>query len=289
MPEIVDDVVETTTIKPVETSETTESTEGLSDVLKPVKGSAATETTKTVTTTEEQVPDKYKGKTLAQVVEMHQNAESMAGRQSQEVGELRSIVDDFIKGASQSTKKESDEDPIDILDDPAGAVNQLIKNHPDIIAARKTVKEGKESSALNALITKHPDTDKIISDPRFVDWVGKSAYRTSTFRDAHENSNAAAADELFTEFKLQHPAQAADTTTETTMTTETVSAEEAAATVAQAEAVRNASTGAIVPAGGDTKKIYRRADLIKLKVEDPDRYETLHDEIYLAYKEKRVI
>ena len=40
---------------------------------------------------------------------------------------------------------------------------------------------------------------------------------------------------------------------------------------------------------GGGQKVYRRADLIKLKVEDPDRHAALEDEIYLAYKEGRVI
>ena len=36
------------------------------------------------------------------------------------------------------------------------------------------------------------------------------------------------------------------------------------------------------------KKIYRRADLIRLKQTDPQRYQSLADEIYQAYAEGRV-
>jgi len=36
------------------------------------------------------------------------------------------------------------------------------------------------------------------------------------------------------------------------------------------------------------KKIYRRADLIRLKTNDPQRYEALQDEILQAYSEGRV-
>jgi len=36
------------------------------------------------------------------------------------------------------------------------------------------------------------------------------------------------------------------------------------------------------------KKIYRRADLIRLKTNDPSRYEALQDEILRAYAEGRV-
>jgi hypothetical protein len=37
-----------------------------------------------------------------------------------------------------------------------------------------------------------------------------------------------------------------------------------------------------------TGKTYRRADLIRLKMEDPMKYESMQDEIYAAYAEGRV-
>jgi len=36
------------------------------------------------------------------------------------------------------------------------------------------------------------------------------------------------------------------------------------------------------------KKIYRRADLIRLRTNDPERYDALQDEILEAYAEGRV-
>jgi len=39
-------------------------------------------------------------------------------------------------------------------------------------------------------------------------------------------------------------------------------------------------------AGGKT---YRRADLIRLKMEDPTRYESLEDDIFQAYQDGRVV
>jgi hypothetical protein len=40
--------------------------------------------------------------------------------------------------------------------------------------------------------------------------------------------------------------------------------------------------------GESSKRVYRRADLIRLKMTDPQRYETLNDEILAAYAEGRV-
>jgi hypothetical protein len=38
---------------------------------------------------EENLPPKYKGKTLDEIIKMHQEAEKLIGRQAQEVGEVR--------------------------------------------------------------------------------------------------------------------------------------------------------------------------------------------------------
>jgi hypothetical protein len=40
--------------------------------------------------------------------------------------------------------------------------------------------------------------------------------------------------------------------------------------------------------GESSKKVYRRADLIKLRMTDPDRYMALQDEIMSAYAQGRV-
>jgi phage terminase large subunit GpA-like protein len=40
--------------------------------------------------------------------------------------------------------------------------------------------------------------------------------------------------------------------------------------------------------GESTQKIYRRADLIRLKMRDPSKYESMNDEILEAYRTGRV-
>ena len=58
---------------------------------------------------------------------------------------------------------------------------------------------------------------------------------------------------------------------------------------ARQSAVKSASTGnARGSAEGSRKKVYRRADIIKLMKTDPDRYNALSDEILQAYAEGRV-
>ena len=46
---------------------------------------------------EEDLPEKYRGKSLKDIVFMHQEAEKALGRKGSEVGELRKVVDEYIK------------------------------------------------------------------------------------------------------------------------------------------------------------------------------------------------
>ena len=52
---------------------------------------------------EDDIPDKYKGKSTAEIVRMHQEAEKLLGKQSGEVGELRSVVDSYIQTQLDTT------------------------------------------------------------------------------------------------------------------------------------------------------------------------------------------
>ena len=58
---------------------------------------------------------------------------------------------------------------------------------------------------------------------------------------------------------------------------------------ARKSAIKSANTGnARGTAEGSRKKVYRRADIIKLMRTDPERYQSLSDEIMKAYQEGRV-
>ena len=46
---------------------------------------------------EPDIPEKYQGKSVEELVQMHQELEKFSGKQSTEVGELRKLVDDHIQ------------------------------------------------------------------------------------------------------------------------------------------------------------------------------------------------
>ena len=103
------------------------------------------------------IPDKYQGKVIKDIVRMHQEAEKLLGRQSSEVGELRRIVDDFVK--TQLAEKEqahaSTAEEIDFFEDPQKAVEYAINNHPKLKQAEAVTAQLKQSEALARLKSSH--------------------------------------------------------------------------------------------------------------------------------------
>lgn len=221
------------------------------------------------------IPDKYKNKSTAEIVRMHQEAEKLLGRQSSEVGELRSVVDNYIQTQLDTTKAtpETEED-IDFFSDPDKAVERAIKNHPSIKAAEAQTQQYKQSSAQAALQQRHPDMQDILSDTKFADWIKASKIRTQLFVQADQGYDHEAADELFTNWKDRQQAVGQTVATEKTQ---------------RKEAIKNASTGGATGSSeAKSRKIYRRSDIIKLMQDDPERYLSLSDEIMQAYQEGRV-
>jgi len=223
------------------------------------------------------IPDKYQGKSLEEVVQMHQEAEKLLGRQSSEVGELRKVVDDFITSQAQQQAPQQyvePEDDIDYFTDPQAAVNRAIENHPKIREAQEYTAQYKKQTSLAMLNSKHPDMQEILKDPKFAEWIKASQIRTQLFVAADQQYNAEAADELFTLWKERKNI-----------------AQQTAAVEKQSrkQQLKAANTGSAQgSAEGSRRKVYRRADIIKLMKTDPERYQALSDEILKAYAEGRV-
>tara|TARA_B100000795_G_scaffold168200_1_gene126642 strand:- start:4688 stop:5506 length:819 start_codon:yes stop_codon:yes gene_type:complete len=227
----------------------------------------------------EAVPDKYNGKSLEDVVRMHQEAEKLLGRQSSEVGDLRKVVDSYINTQLNDQQPEqpandTDED-IDFYSDPEKAISKAIENHPSVKAAEESTRAYKQQTSMAILQKDHPEIPEIVKDPRFAEWIQASKIRTRMFVQADQHFDMEAASELFSLWKDRAGS-----------INQTLQAEKAG----RQKAVKEGSNGYTRgnPDSGTSKKIYRRTDIIKLMKTDPERYLALSDDITLAYAEKRV-
>jgi hypothetical protein len=238
----------------------------------------------TVTSTEpeDELPAKYRGKTPAELARMHQEAEKLIGRQAQEVGESRRLLDEVIKqqlNAKQDTQPQAKTQEIDWYEDPAKATKQEIENNPVI----KSLKEQQEllakQAAMQRLEQEHPDYNQIASSDDFAEWVKASRIRTELFAKAY-NYDYDAADELLSTYKALKNVK-----------TERVKSADETLKKAETEKRSQSLKAASVPKGGtgeSSKPIYNRVDLITLKMRDPVRYEMMSEEIMAAYNEGRV-
>ena len=225
---------------------------------------------------ESDIPEKYQGKSTAEIVRMHQEAEKLLGKQSSEVGDLRKVVDDYIQTqlTDQETQATTADEEIDFFSDPDKAVERAINNHPKIKEAEQISNQYRQSTAMNKLQTKHPEMQGILQDEKFAEWIKGSKIRQQLFVQADQQYDYEAADELFTTWKERMQ-----------VVGQTAANEKSE----RKKAVKAASTGNVRGSGEQSaKKVYRRSDIIKLMKEDPDRYMSLSDEIMRAYSEGRV-
>ena len=229
------------------------------------------------------IPEKYAGKTLEDVIEMHQNAERVLGKQGMEVGEQRKLIESLSSQQQATEAALPKEEPVPFEEqfyaDPANAVNSAIENHPDMVQAKQTRVQQNQSYQQAQLESAHPDFMTIVEDKGFQDWIGASKIRQEIFRAA-DSYDFESANELFSTWK-----QISSTGGKTEATNKAVAKEKS-----KREQVLRKTTSETRSSGDSVggKKVYRRADLINLKVTDPRRYDTLADEIQQAYIEGRV-
>ena len=220
------------------------------------------------------LPDKYRGKDLNDIIKMHQEAEKLIGKQAQEVGEVRKLADELIKQNLSGNRQNAEVEPeIDFFEDPKKAVQNTINNHPDVLAARQASQEFKKMQIQQKLSAEHPDFTQIVQDPDFANWVKSSPIRIGLYAKADGEFDYDSANELLSTYKQLKGVKTKQTSD--------------AGEVSRKQNLRAAS----VDSGGtgeSGKRVYRRADLIRLKMTDPQRYESLSDEIMAAYAEGRV-
>lgn len=257
-------------------TDTTTAEDIMDQVAEAVDASEATESS--------EIPSKFAGKSTEEIIDSYTNLEKELGRKAQEVGELRKLSDSFLQAEVARTKQnpqdntplETKDNDVDFFDDPNKAVNDMIENHPKFQEFQQFQAQQAQAGAEARLKQTHPDFTDVIKDTAFQEWVQDSPIRMQMFQAA-DAYNFDAANELLTNWK------------DRSMISKTQEVKEKAE-VERKEALK-AGTAESRTSSGSSKggKTYRRADLIRLKMENPSRYESLQDEIYNAYAEGRVV
>ena len=225
-----------------------------------------------------EVPDKFKGKSMEDIISSYENLEKELGRKGQEIGELRQLTDGILQQqltTSQNGTEVQEEDNLDFFEDPNKAVSQAIENHPKFRQFEEQQAAQAAAATTQQLKAEHPDYLEVVQNQKFQEWVQASPVRTQLYVNAH-NYDIDSARELIGNWKER-------SLISNTSEAETVKHTKRDQALKAGQGVSRTSSEST--AG---KKIYRRADLIRLRTNDPQRYDSLQDEILQAYADGRV-
>jgi len=229
----------------------------------------------TVEQSSNEIPEKYQGKSLDDIIKMHQEAEKLIGKQAQEVGEVRKLADELIKQNINKNQEniQQHEPEVDFFEDPKKAIQNTVDRHPDVLAAKQATLEFKKMQIQQKLSKDHPDYIDIVQNNDFVNWVKESPVRLGLYAKADGEFDYDSANELLSTYKALRSVKSKQVEND------------------GKEVRKQSLKAATVDTGGSgesSRRVYRRADLIRLKMTDPQRYEALSDEIMKAYQEGRV-
>lgn len=240
------------------------------------------------------LPEKYRGKSRKELAEMHMNAESQIGRVGNEIGQYKDLTDRLLqlKRSEDLQKGGADPDDIDdepeitltsteLLDDPTSAVSKLVEAK---LARQNRLREKKDAESRleeqqREFATKHPDAESIANNQEFITWIQNSPTRSVMAVNASKG-DLLAGDALLTEWKDMQKAVEDSKEAEPKEDSNLDKARQASTESRGVSQVSDAPKG----------KVYRRIDLIRLKLEDPEAYgdENFQREIMKAYAEGRV-
>lgn len=223
-----------------------------------------------------EMPKKFEGKTAEEIAESYTNLEKDNGRKSNEIGELRKLTDDILRqqAAPQPVEyiNESVEE-VDFFEDPNAAVEKALANNPRLQRMEEQMLKDAQAQSHAQLVEIHSDADAVVASEGFGNWMRESSGRMKMLQSAHNTNDVALASDIINMYK----------TTATDVNQEARDVRDANASEGLKAA--NVEAGTPTVTAGNT---YRRADLIRLKVEQPARYASMADEIRQAYIDGRV-
>lgn len=269
---------------------------------KPAQEAPADSGAATTTDTKPQKPDWIADKfwtgnleeSTRKQAEAYSPLQSAYGRMANDLGTQRKITDQILAldkratdldGRPAAQKREPPKvDPRQLVDNPTATLDAYWKQREEDLRKEWEAEQQKQAAtaAEQAFMSKHGDFATVTQTPKFVSWVHSSPLRMRAAALAGQG-NYVVADELLTEYKAlegQGPAASDDPNRADTKDT-------------NVEAARKAALESAAGAGGGSSSkgpLYRRADLIALKMTKPHVYSdpTFQAEILRAYAEGRV-
>jgi hypothetical protein len=219
------------------------------------------------------LPEKFRGKSKADIAKSYQELESFNGRRNNEYSELKRVTDELLEMKKTAKAEEVPVDVDSLLDNPSKAINSAIDKNERLANIERQLIQQDLAKAKSGFEGKHPNWNETINTGDFQNWVNASPVRQKMFEAADKRYNYEVADELFTLYDDIRQVKA----TENKQNRDN-----------RIKGNLNAAATESGVGSGKKEKRYRRADLINLQVYQPEKYEAMQVEIRKAYEDKRV-
>lgn len=227
--------------------------------------------------------EKYREMPVEEVVNLARHDRKVMGQQAnelsaarKEISEIRLLADELIKAQLNKQPEPEPVKEVDFFENPQEAIRRAVETNPRVMAAESYAIQAQKMQAQQRLVQLHPDFGQVVQDASFAEWIKGSKIRTKLFQEA-EAYDVDAADELLSTFKQLKSAK-----TEKSQVQVSDAEKTARTKTLQAAAVETGGSGE------SSKKVYRRTDLIRLKMRDPSKFDSMQDEIDAAYRDGRV-
>jgi len=195
------------------------------------------------------IPDKYKGKSVFDLIDMHQNAERKISEQGNDLAEQRRLSDQIL-----GLKKENVKIPVttdDLLSNPDAALEKAISGS-DVAARQQQTADRlqvlEKSIGQREFERSFPRFMDDVNNPEFRTWVGSNRARQALLAELNNSYNFDAGTSLWEMWKEKQNAPSPQTNSQN-----------------RRETIRNASTVRSGPSEGNSKTIFSRAKLLALQ------------------------
>ena len=219
-----------------------------------------------------EIPDKYQGKSMEDIIAMHQNSEKELSRQGNELGQLRQLSDKLLEIDTSNRKEPEQTTELDWDYDTQAAVESTVNSKVQSVDAK--IDQLEQKLLIDDFKRKHPNYEQDSTKQEFSDWVSSSKYRTGLYNKNYKGLDLDAAEELMTGWE------------EYSSTLEEDNSEKEVKQKRKRQ-LKDASLEK-GSSGGSSKKVFNRTELINMKIYEPHKYESMLQEIELAYREGRV-
>ncbi len=137
------------------------------------------------------IPERFKGKSLDDVIRSYEELEKLNSRQSQDLGAMRKTVDQLLDIQKQQASSPAQEPskPVsvdDLYEDADGNIRRVAKEElsGEITELKSELNQLRLERKLAQLEGKFPDWQQRVQEPEFSSWINESAYRQRMFQDA---------------------------------------------------------------------------------------------------------